>query len=131
MLSFEGIVTPVWVDGRWTDDGDAGESNDNRGGHRQGIVVEVPCRGQSVGSAVRTAEGNSLRKLVEAGIRPWRSVRDAKQKIEATLGLLVSKVINSLYGIPQRVILARLLPSNYSTQITPLDLPAALISVTR
>ena len=50
------------------DDGDAGESDDNRGGHYQGIVVEIPCKGQSIGSAVRTAEGNSLRKLVEAGI---------------------------------------------------------------
>ena len=62
--------------------------------------MELPCKGQSVGSAVRTAEGNSLRMLVEAGIRPWRSVGDAKQKIEATLELPVSKVINCLYGIP-------------------------------
>ena len=29
--------------------------------------------------------------LVEAGVRPWRVVGDAKQKIEATLKLAVSK----------------------------------------
>ena len=35
-----------------TDDGDAGERNDNRGGCHQGILVEVPCKGQSTGSVI-------------------------------------------------------------------------------
>ena len=42
-----------------TDDGDAGDKDDNRGGHHQGIVVEIPCKGQSTGNAVRTPEGTS------------------------------------------------------------------------
>ena len=37
--------------------------------------------------------------LVEASVRPWRVVEDAKQKTEATLELAVSKVINSVPGI--------------------------------
>ena len=50
------------------------------------------------------AEGNSLgssRMLVETSVRPWRVVEDAKQKMEATLELSVSKVINSVPGIPK------------------------------
>ena len=39
-----------------TDDGDAGDKDDNRGG---GIVVEIPCKGQSTGNAVRTPKGTS------------------------------------------------------------------------
>ena len=35
-----------------TDDGDAGERNDNRGDRHQGILVEVSCKGQSTGSVV-------------------------------------------------------------------------------
>ncbi len=38
--------------------------------------------------------------LVAAGVRPWRAVGDAKQKIEATLELTVSKGINGVHGIP-------------------------------
>jgi len=65
--------------------------------------VETFCKGQSVGSAVRMTEGNSLGRspmLDEAGVRPWRVVGDAKQKIEATLELDVSKFTNSVHGIP-------------------------------
>ena len=55
------------------DERDAGERDDNRGGHHQGIVVEIPYKGQSVDIAVRTTEGNSLgslRMLDETGVRP-------------------------------------------------------------
>ena len=38
--------------------------------------------------------------LVEASVRPWRVVEDVKQKMEATLELAVSKVINNAHGIP-------------------------------
>jgi len=65
--------------------------------------VETFCKGQSVGSAVRMTEGNSLGRspmLDEAGVRPWRVVGDAKQKIKATLELSVSKVINNVHRIP-------------------------------
>ena len=78
---------------------------DNRRGRHQGIVVEIPCKGQIVGSAVRVTDGHLLgssRMLVEAGMRPWRVVRDAKQKIEATLELAMSKMINTAHGILPR-----------------------------
>ena len=42
-----------------TDDGDAGERNDNRGGHHRGIVVEIPGKGQSTGIGIRTTEDTS------------------------------------------------------------------------
>ena len=89
--------------------------DDNCRGCHLGIVVEIPCKGQSVGSAIRATEGNSLgssRMLVDASVRPWRVgvVEDAKQ-MEATLELAVSKVINHVHGIPQRVTLALLLTS--------------------
>ena len=67
--------------------GGVGESDDNRGGRHRGIVVEIPCKGQSVDSAVRTTEGNSLgssRMLVKQA-RDLESDRDAKQKIGATI----------------------------------------------
>ena len=35
-----------------TDDGDAGERKDNRGGCHHGILVEVPCKGQSTASVI-------------------------------------------------------------------------------
>ncbi len=38
------------------DDEDTGERNDNRGSRHQGIVVEIPCKGQSGGSVVQTTE---------------------------------------------------------------------------
>ena len=41
--------------------------------------------------------------LVEAGIRPCRVVMGAKQKIEATLELAMSKVINTAHGILPRI----------------------------
>ena len=53
-----------------TDDGDAGGRNDNRGGRHQGIVVEIPGKGQDTGSAIRTTEDTSRCKLgvlIEAG----------------------------------------------------------------
>ena len=82
--------------GRWRDN--------NPGGRHQGIVVEIPYKGQIVGSAVRTTEVicslGSSRMPVEAGVRPWRVVGDAKQKIKATLELSVSKVINNVHRIP-------------------------------
>ena len=34
------------------DDGDAGERNDSRGDRHQGIVVEIPCKGQSTGIVI-------------------------------------------------------------------------------
>ena len=71
--------------------------DDNRGGRPQGSVVEVPCEGQIVGSAVRTPEGNSKgssRMLAEA------RDADAKQKTEAIIEQAVSKFINSVPGIP-------------------------------
>ena len=42
-----------------TGNGDAGDKDDNRGGRHQGIVVEIPCKGQSTGNAVQTPEGTS------------------------------------------------------------------------
>ena len=75
-----------------TDDGDAGERNDNRGGRHQGIVVEIPCKGQSTGSAVQTTEDTSfciLGVLVEAGVLPSRVLVNVGQKIAATTVLRV------------------------------------------
>ena len=46
-----------------TNDGDGGERNDNRGGRHQVIVVEIPCKGQGTGSAIRTTEDTSFRIL--------------------------------------------------------------------
>ena len=46
-----------------TDDGDAGETNDSRGGRHQGIVVEISGKGQSTGSVIRTTEDTSRCKL--------------------------------------------------------------------
>ena len=72
----------------------------------QGSVVEVPCKGQIVGSAVRTTEGNSRassRMLAEA------RDADAKHNTEAVIEQVVSKVINSVPRVPQRVSLALLL----------------------
>ena len=65
------------------DDGDAGERNDNRGGHHQGIVVGIPGKGQGTGSAVRTIEDTSRCKLgvlIEAGVVPltWKIVSGSK-----------------------------------------------------
>ena len=79
-----------------------GERDDNRRGRHQGIVVEIPCKGQSVGSAVRTTEGNSLgssRMLIRSR-RATSESGGGKQTIEATLELAMSKVINSVHGIP-------------------------------
>ena len=70
---------------------------DNSGGRPQGSVVEVPCKGQIVASVVRTTEGKSRgssRMLAEA-----RDV-DAKHKTEAIVEQAVSKVVNSVPGIP-------------------------------
>ena len=33
-------------DGRWTNDGYAGERNGNRGGRDRSIVVEILCKGE-------------------------------------------------------------------------------------
>ena len=74
--------------------------DDNRGSRHQIIVVWIPCKGQIVGSAIRSTEGGSSRVLVEASVRPWTVVEDAQQKTEATLELAVSKVINNAHGIP-------------------------------
>ena len=49
--------------------------------------------------------------LVEVGMRPWRVVGDAKQKIEATLELAMNKMINTAHGILPRMSLALLLTS--------------------
>ena len=72
--------------------GNAGERNDDHGGREQGIAVDIPCKRQSTGSAVRKTEDTSpsmLRMLVEAGVRPCRMVVHAKQKIATTLELAV------------------------------------------
>ena len=45
---------------RQTNDGVAGERDDSRGGRDHGIVVEIRCKGQRVGSAIRMIEGASL-----------------------------------------------------------------------
>ena len=60
-----------------TDDGDAGDKDDNRGGRHQGIVVEIPCKGQSTGNAVRTPEGTSS----------CRVMVNVRRKIAATIEL--------------------------------------------
>jgi len=72
--------------------GNTGERNDNHGGREQGMAVDIRCKRQSTGSAVRKPEGTSLyllRMLVEAGVRPCRMVVHAKQKIATTLELAV------------------------------------------
>ena len=45
------------------DEEGADERDDNRGGRHQGIVVEIPCKGQIGCSEVQTTEGNSFRQL--------------------------------------------------------------------
>jgi len=72
---------------RRTSDGDGGESNNIRGGRKQGIAVEIPGKRRSTASVVQKTEGTSLSKLlilVEAGVRPCRMVVKGKQKIAAT-----------------------------------------------
>ena len=115
----------------------AGERDDSRGGRDRGIVVEIRCKGQGVDSAIRMIEGASLgsaRMLVEvahrSGMRPCRLVGSAKQEIEATLELTVSKVINGVHGIFRRVSPALLLTNKRvrmpsTANVTPSDLPAA------
>ena len=80
----------VRVHVRRTDDGDAGERNANREGRHQGIAVEMDCKGQGAGSAVRTTESTSFCKLgvlIEAGVLPSRGLLNVRQKIAATTEL--------------------------------------------
>ena len=76
---------------------------------------------------IEDASLDSARMLVEAGVRPYRVVGNAKQKIKTTLELTVSKMINSVHGIPRRVSLPLLLTIRRirmrGPQVTPSDLP--------
>jgi len=72
---------------RRTSNGDAGESNNIRGGRKQGMEVGISGKRWSTASVVQKTEGISLSKLlilVEAGVRPCRMVVKGKQKIAAT-----------------------------------------------
>jgi len=71
---------------RRTSDGDGGESNNIRGGRKQGMEVGISGKRRSTASVVQKTEGASLSKLlilVEAGVRPCRLVVKGKQKIAA------------------------------------------------
>jgi len=72
---------------RRTSDGDAGESNNIRGGRKQGMGVGISGKRRGTAGVVQKTEGTSLSKLlilIEAGVRPCRMVVKGKPKIAAT-----------------------------------------------
>jgi len=72
---------------RRTSDGDGGESNNIRGGSKQGMEVGISGKRRSTASVVQKTEGTSLSKLlilIKTGVRPCRMVVKGKQKIAAT-----------------------------------------------
>ena len=78
-----------------TDDGDVGERNEDRRGCHQGILVEVPCKGQST-SECKT-EDSSPHSAVSKVIDGQYAI---SQRVSLILLLTGKRVRSTVHGVP-------------------------------